>query len=128
MTSMKRSLLPWICLLLFLFGMPRAEARDPKVEEMPYVQEIAGFLTQVSSELHGRLQAPGAAGASLKKQLGLLEECRERANEVYDRVVKNTKSPWRTVSAYRDLDRAFGAASGAFSEQSSFFLDPRAFE
>jgi hypothetical protein len=95
---------------------------------MPAIQEIAGYLSQVSAVLPAMLQNQPASGPSFRQELELLEEFRDRAQEFYDRAMKNSKSPWRTVSSYKDLDRAFIASQGAFTDRASYLLDPRAFE
>ncbi len=57
-----------------------------------------------------------------------LDRMNQSAANFYDSIAKNTKSPWRTVSSYREMVNAFLEARDAFIQRPSYRLDPRAFE
>jgi hypothetical protein len=120
-----RSLLP---LLLFLSSASAEAARDPKVDEMFAIQEIAFYLREDSVEILALVQGHSPADPQLRRMIPLLEKLNEKAQEFYERAMKNSKSPWRTVSAYQELDRAFVGASSAFLEQPVYQMDPRLLE
>ncbi|MFO1462632.1 MAG: hypothetical protein U1F66_02570 [bacterium] len=106
----------------------RALARDPKVDEMPAIQEIAYYLNANSAELLALARGQAASDYSVEKLLAPLGLLNEKAAQFYDRVVRNTKSPWRTVSSYQELGEAFVAAQDAFVARPFYRLDPRVFE
>lgn len=117
---------------LILFGLllagPAHATRDPKSDEMPAIQEIAYYLQANAAAVESLALEQAATNPAVRGLLPSLERLRGRAVEFYDRVLKNTKSPWRTASPYEELDRAFNEASRAFVSRPVYSLDPRAFE
>lgn len=111
-----------------LVAEPAWATRDPKSDEMPAIQEIAYYLQVNAAAAESLALAQAVNDSYVKGLLPSLERLRERSDEFYDRVVKNTKSPWRTASAYEELNRAFEAASQAFVARPFYALDPRLFE
>lgn len=118
----------FLFLLFFWMGIPTAQARDPKVEEMGAVQEIAGYLYADAAELYAAVGRASATNPALRDLLDPLGRLKEKAQEFSDKIYKNSRSPWRTSSAYRELNESFVGAQGAFTERLWYQVDPRAFE
>jgi len=118
-----------IIILGTLFGYAAtSEARDPKVDEMAPIIEIAGFLRDDSSVAYTNLAGVATYRPQLRGLLGALELLNIKAAAFYDSAYSNNRSPWRTVSAYRELNDAFLNASAAFGEREAYLADPSAFE
>ena len=115
-------------LLFLFFSAPAQAARDPKVEEMPYVQEIAFYLRENVIALESLAAGAAQVDPQVKRMVPLVERLSERAQVFYEKAMKNSKSPWRSVSSYKDLDRAFAEASSAFLAQPVYRIDPRLLE
>gem|GEM_PF-2648427 len=110
----------------FLLG--RAEARDPKVDEMPDIQQIAYFLQADASEIYSVVANQALHNPDLGRVLNSLENLNEKSANFYSRAIKDSSSPWRGVSSYQELNQAFEMARNAFIEQAVYVSDPRAFE
>src|SRR4029453_10707726 len=89
--------------LLFLFGIligtlltPRAEARDPKSEEIAAIQEIAAYLIGDTAQVYNDLRAYAGTHSQIDWALPRMEKLNQRALEFHERLRWNTKSPWRT--------------------------------
>jgi len=130
MDQMKKNVSGWLFLTAFLFSACPvwAQSRDPKVEEMPAIQEIAQFLYANATELSALAHDAQVGDSALTRLQGPLDNMNQRAAGFYDSIAKNARSPWRTVSSYREMVSAFLAARDAFIERPSYRLDPRAFE
>lgn len=102
--------------------------RDPKSEEMAAIQEIAYYLDADCAALQDLVHAQAPRFSGLKSLFPVVESLRARAGDFYDRVRKNSNSPWRTSSSYEELNRAFLEASELFTSSQVFSLDPRLFE
>jgi len=125
--SLKPFLVSLLLLLVFCLS-PQLQARDPRVDEMSPIQEIAYYLNANAGEVSAVLRAQAQADFQFRRTLDPIERLSEKAGAFYDRAMKNGKSPWRTVSAYEELNEAFVDAQVAFGEQAAYRLDPRVFE
>ena len=105
-----------------------SEARDPKVDEMAPIFEIAGFLRDDCAEAYSRVASVSAYRPQLRRLLWSMERLSEKASAFYDSAYSNSRAPWRTVSAYRELNQAFQEASAAFGERDAYLADPSVFE
>jgi len=104
------------------------QARDPKVEEMAYVREIAGFLNEDAVELQVTVNHALGGNIQFRSLVESLGKLRVQTQDFHDKVERNTRAPWRTSSAYRDLTAAFENAAQAFIDKQVYLADPRAFE
>jgi hypothetical protein len=123
--------------LIFLFGLlfiwvlsfPRTgEARDPKLEEMGPIQEIASYLLSDTQQVYHDLSSLAGTDAQIDGVLPQLERLNKKALQFYQRLDGNEKSPWRTTRSYKELNQAFVDAREAFVQRTTYSLSPSAFE
>ena len=105
-----------------------AQARDPKVEEMGSIQEIAHFMNEDAAELYATVSRALGGNFQFRGLVDSLDRLRLQSQDFYDKIARNTRAPWRTSSAYRDLNTTFENAAQAFVDKQVYLADPRAFE
>src|SRR4030095_9490437 len=121
--------------LLLIFGIlawalaftPQADARDPKREEIPAIQEIASYLIGDTAQLTNDFRAYAGTHPQIDWALPLIEKLNQRAWDFHERLQCNAKSPWRTTNTYEELADAFGEARDAFLLRSTYSVNPPAF-
>jgi hypothetical protein len=118
--------------LLFLIGgffLSRdTNARDPKVNEMPAIQEISYFLKLDAAEIYQGWKNERNKSSQIEKLGPSLETLFEKSHQFHNKIVRNSRAPWRTDSAYKELNQAFVNAQQAFIAQNLYLADPRPFE
>lgn len=114
-------------LLLGLF-LPQAEARDPRSEEIPEIQDIAFFLHNNTFQIYSVVANEGGVFSDYRETVRALDQLNRKAAAFHERALKSAGAPWRATSAYRELNQAFIDARTAFIVRPIYFLDPRAFE
>jgi hypothetical protein len=119
------------CLLLFFWvlSFPRTgEARDPQLEEMGPIQEVASYLVSDTQQVYYDLSRLAGTHPQIDQVLPPLKRLNEKALQFYNRVMGNEKSPWRTTRSYKELNQAFVDAKEAFVQRTTYALSPGAFE
>lgn len=107
---------------------PFAQARDPKLDEMAQIQEIAYYLKIDTQAAYNTLANRAGTDPIIDRSLPQLQKLSEKAFAFYQRAVDSSKSPWRTTRMYEDLNQAFVDAKEAFISRSAYLVNPQAFE
>jgi hypothetical protein len=105
-----------------------SQARDPKLEEIGQIQQIAYYLRIDTQVAYNAVAALAGTDPIVDQSLPLLEKLNEKAQNFYSRAMDSQKTPWRTTGPYKDLNQAFVDAKVAFIAQPTYFANPQAFE
>jgi hypothetical protein len=123
---------------IFLFGLlvfvwvlswsRTGETRDPRLEEMGPIQEIASYLLADTQQVYYDFSGLAGTDPLIDRILPQLERLNDKALQFYQRLDGNEKSPWRTTRSYKELNQAFVDAREVFVQRATYSLNPGAFE
>jgi hypothetical protein len=103
-----------------IFSIQPVQARDPRVDEMDRVKEIAYQLVVDSDDSYLRALGGLRRGIDDEKGIQQLFALKESAAIFYNKVNENQKSPWRTTHAFSEVNSAFSQVSFYLGQGASF--------
>jgi len=107
---------------------PLVYSRDPKIDEMAALHEVAYSLKLATQAAYNVLSRRAGTHPLIDSTLPQMEKLNEKAQLFYNRALSNTKAPWRTTRTYEDLNQAFVEAKEAFISRPTYSVNPPAFE